>query len=240
MSWLERTELLIQKEGIETLKNAHILIVGLGGVGSFAAEFIARAGVQNVTLVDGDVFDITNINRQLTALQSTVGKSKALVLKERLLDINPTMHIETIQDFLTPEKAFEIVTQKFDFVMDCIDSISPKLNLLIAAKRKKVKVISSMGAGGKMDVSKVKVAEISKTNNCSMARVIRRRLKKEGIQKGIKVVFSEEMQQESSLRLVENAQYKKSFYGTISFMPAAFGLHAAAYVINYLLKSDKK
>ncbi|PQJ75882.1 tRNA threonylcarbamoyladenosine dehydratase [Polaribacter gangjinensis] len=240
MSWLERTELLIQKEGIETLKNAHILIVGLGGVGSFAAEFIARAGVQNVTLVDGDVFDITNINRQLTALQSTVGKSKALVLKERLLDINPTMHIETIQDFLTPEKAFVIVTEKFDFVMDCIDSISPKLNLLIAAKRKKVKVISSMGAGGKMDVSKVKVAEISKTNNCSMARVIRRRLKKEGIQKGIKVVFSEEMQQESSLRLVENAQYKKSFYGTISFMPAAFGLHAAAYVINYLLKNDKK
>lgn len=240
MSWLERTELLIQKEGIETLQNAHILIVGLGGVGSFAAEFIARAGVQNVTLVDGDVFDITNINRQLTALQSTVGKSKALVLKERLLDINPTMHIETIQDFLTPEKAFVIVTEKFDFVMDCIDSISPKLNLLIAAKRKKVKVISSMGAGGKMDVSKVKVAEISKTNNCSMARVIRRRLKKEGIQKGIKVVFSEEMQQESSLRLVENAQYKKSFYGTISFMPAAFGLHAAAYVINYLLKNDKK
>lgn len=240
MSWLERTELLIQKEGIETLKNAQILIVGLGGVGSFAAEFIARAGVQNVTLVDGDVFDITNINRQLTALQSTVGKSKALVLKERLLDINPTMNIETIQDFLTPEKAFDIVTEKFDFVMDCIDSISPKLNLLIAAKRKKVKVISSMGAGGKMDVSKVKVAEISKTNNCSMARVIRRRLKKEGIQKGIKVVFSEEMQQESSLQLVENAKYKKSFYGTISFMPAAFGLHAAAYVINNLLKNGKK
>lgn len=240
MSWLERTELLIQKDGIETLKNAHILIVGLGGVGSFAAEFIARAGVQNVTLVDGDVFDITNINRQLTALQSTVGKSKALVLKERLLDINPTMNIETIQDFLTPEKAFEIVTEKFDFVMDCIDSISPKLNLLIAAKRKKVKVISSMGAGGKMDVSKVKVAEISKTNNCSMARVIRRRLKKEGIQKGIKVVFSEEMQQESSLQLVENTKYKKSFYGTISFMPAAFGLNAAAYVINNLLKNGKK
>jgi len=240
MSWLERTELLIQKQGIETLQNAHILIVGLGGVGSFAAEFIARAGVQKVTLVDGDVFDITNINRQLTALQSTIGKSKALILKERLLDINPTMQIETIQEFLTPESAYEIVTEKFDFVMDCIDSITPKLNLIIAAKRKKVKIISSMGAGGKMDVAKVKVAEISKTNNCTMARVIRRRLKKEGIQKGIKVVFSEEMQQESSLRLVENAQYKKSFYGTISFMPAAFGLHAAAYVINYLLKNGKK
>ncbi|MDP4600346.1 MAG: tRNA threonylcarbamoyladenosine dehydratase [Polaribacter sp.] len=240
MSWLERTELLIQKEGIETLQRAHILIVGLGGVGSFAAEFIARAGVQKLTLVDGDVFDITNVNRQLTALQSTVGKSKALVLKERLLDINPTMEIRTIQEFLTPEKAFDIVTNEFDFVMDCIDSISPKLNLLIAAKRKKVKIISSMGAGGKMDVSKVKVAEINQTNNCTMARVVRKRLKKEKIHKGIKVVFSEEMQQEASLQLVEHAKYKRSFYGTISFMPAAFGLHAAAYVINYLLKKAKK
>ena len=178
MSWLERTELLIQKEGIETLKNAHILIVGLGGVGSYAAEFIARAGVQKLTLVDGDVFDITNVNRQLTALQSTVGKSKAKVLADRLKDINPEIEISIKEQFLTPEMAFEIVTNEFDFVMYCIDIITPKLNLMIAAKRKKVKIISSMGAGGKMDVSKVRVAEIKQTNNCTMARVIRKRLKK--------------------------------------------------------------
>lgn len=240
MSWLERTELLIQKEGIETLQNAHILIVGLGGVGSYAAEFIARAGVRKLTLVDGDVFDETNINRQLTALQSTVGKSKVKVLAERLKDINSEIELHLIEEFLTPEKAFEIVTNEFDFVMDCIDSITPKLNLMIAAKRKKVKIISSMGAGGKMDVSKVRVAEINQTNNCTMARVIRKRLKKVQIHKGIKVVFSEEMQDFESMKLVTNSKYKRSFYGTISFMPAAFGLHAAAYVINYLLKKAEK
>lgn len=239
MSWLERTELLIKKEGIETLKKAHILIVGLGGVGSFAAEFIARAGVQKLTLVDGDVFDVTNINRQLTALQSTIGKSKAVTLAARLKDINPEIEITIVEEFLTPESAFEIVTNEFDFVMDCIDSITPKLNLMIAAKRKKVKIISSMGAGGKMDVSKIKIKEINQTNNCTMARVLRKRLKKEQIHKGIKVVFSEEMQQAESLQLVTNSKYKRSFYGTISFMPAAFGLHAAAYVINYLLKKTK-
>lgn len=239
MSWLERTELLIKKEGIETLKKAHILIVGLGGVGSFAAEFIARAGVQKLTLVDGDVFDVTNINRQLTALQSTIGKSKAVTLAARLKDINPEIEITIVEEFLNPESAFEIVTNEFDFVMDCIDSITPKLNLMIAAKRKKVKIISSMGAGGKMDVSKIKIKEINQTNNCTMARVLRKRLKKEQIHKGIKVVFSEEMQQAESLQLVTNSKYKRSFYGTISFMPAAFGLHAAAYVINYLLKKTE-
>lgn len=137
MSWLERTELLVQEEGLQKIKDANILVVGLGGVGSFAAEFIARAGVQKMTIVDGDVFDPTNINRQLPALHSTVGKSKAQTVAARLRDINPTIELEVIEEFLSPERAYEIMDPKFNYALDCIDSITPKLNLMIAARRKK-------------------------------------------------------------------------------------------------------
>jgi tRNA A37 threonylcarbamoyladenosine dehydratase len=236
MSWLERTELLVQKDGMQKLQNANILIVGLGGVGSFAAEFIARAGVGKMTIVDGDVFDITNKNRQLPALDSTIGKSKAKVLEARLKDINAELELTVLEEFISPERALEIVTNEFDYVLDCIDSITPKLNLLIAAKRKKVKLISSMGAGGKLDASKIKVTDIGKTKNCKMAKFLRKRLKKVGITKGIKAVYSEEIQIAESLKTTDGKNYKKSFYGTISYMPAAFGLQAAAHVINYLLK----
>ncbi|CAL2095279.1 tRNA threonylcarbamoyladenosine dehydratase [Tenacibaculum sp. 190524A02b] len=235
MSWLERTELLVQKDGIEKLKNANILIVGLGGVGSFAAEFIARAGVNKITIVDGDVFDETNINRQLPALQSTIGTSKAQSVAKRLKDINPDIKLTVIEEFLTPERAFEIMDPSFDYAMDCIDSITPKLNLMIAARRKKVKLISSMGAGGKLDASKIKVKDIAKTKNCTMARLLRKRLKQHNINKGIRAVYSEEVQIPESLKLTDGANYKKSYYGTISYMPAAFGLQASSYVINQLL-----
>ena len=164
--WQERAELIFKEEGLEKLKNAHILVVGLGGVGSFAAEFIARAGVGKMTIVDGDTVDITNINRQLPALHSTVGQHKVDVVGDRLMDINPELQLTRINEFLSPERTTEIVTKEFDYVMDCIDSLTPKLNLIIAAKRKKVKVVSSMGAGGKMQVSKVLVRDISKTSNC--------------------------------------------------------------------------
>ena len=236
MSWLERTELLVQKEGVEKLQKANILIVGLGGVGSFAAEFIARAGINKITLVDGDVFDITNKNRQLTALDSTIGKSKAQVLANRLKDINSEIELTILEEFLSPERAFEIVSEKFDYVLDCIDSITPKINLIVAARRKKVKIISSMGAGGKLDATKIKVKDISKTNNCSMARTLRKRLKKHKVDKGVKAVFSEEFQIPESLKLTDGKNYKKSFYGTISYMPAAFGLQAASFVINEIIK----
>lgn len=236
MSWLERTELLIKEEGVNKLQNAHVLIVGLGGVGSFAAEFIARAGVGNLTIVDGDVFDITNKNRQLPALDSTIGKSKAEVMAARIKEINPEINLTVLKEFLSPERAYELVTPEYDYVMDCIDSISPKMNLLIAAKRKKVKLISSMGAGGKMDASKVKVSDISNSRDCKMARFIRKRLKRVGITKGIKAVYSTEVQNAESLKLTDGSNYKQSFYGTISFMPAAFGLQAASEVINYLIK----
>jgi tRNA A37 threonylcarbamoyladenosine dehydratase len=236
MSWLERTELLVEKEGIEKLQKANILVVGLGGVGSYAAEFIARAGINKMTIVDGDVFDETNKNRQLPALDSTIGKSKAQVLAARLKDINKDIQLTVLEEFLSPERAYEIVSQEFDYVLDCIDSITPKLNLIVAARRKKVKIISSMGAGGKLDVSKIKVADISNTKNCTMARVLRKRLKERKVNKGVKAVFSEEMQISKSLKITDGTNFKKSFYGTISYMPAAFGLQAAAHVINFILK----
>ena len=236
VEWTQRAELLFKKEGLEKLRNSNVLIVGVGGVGSFAAEFIARAGIGKITIVDGDVVDITNINRQLPALHSTVGLNKIDVVGDRLLDINPALQLIKLNEFLSPERAFEIVTADFDYVMDCIDSVTPKLNLIIAAKRKRVKIISSMGAGGKSIAAKIKVADISNTENCFLAKAIKKRLKEVKIDKGVKVVYSSEIQDESSLKTTDGSNYKKSFYGTNSYMPALFGLHAAETVIRHLLK----
>ena len=238
--WLQRTELLVKEEGIERLQSTNILIVGLGGVGSFAAEFLVRAGIGNLTIVDGDMVDITNINRQLPALNSTIGKNKTDVIAERILDINPGLNLKKINEFLEPERMEEILTQeKFDYVLDCIDSLSPKLALIITCKRKKIKLVSAMGAGGKTDPSKVMVRDISKTNNCFLAKQIRKKLKKEQIHKGFRCVFSTEIQDENSLKMTDGSNYKKSFYGTISYMPAIFGLYAAAEVIRFLLKKEQ-
>lgn len=236
-NWLERTELLVKAEGIAILQKAHILIAGLGGVGSYAAEFVARAGVGAMTIVDADTISVTNINRQLPALHSTVGQGKAEVMAARLLDINPQLKLTVLHEFLSPERAYDIVTPEFDYVIDCIDSITPKLNLILAAKRKKIRLVSSMGAGGATDVSQIKVADLMKTYNCPLAKFIRKRLKNERIDSGIKAVFSAEIVSKDSMQRTEGLDYKKSFYGTISFMPAAFGLHAAATAINYLLKN---
>ena len=238
-NWLERTELLITKNGVDSLKGAHILVVGLGGVGSFAAEFLARAGIGSLTIVDGDTIDLTNINRQLPALHSTLGKEKADVMEERLKDINPEIKIIKVNRFLKPEEMSQLIdNQTFNYIVDCIDSLSPKVELLKLAKRKKIKIISCMGAGGKLDPSKIIVRDISKTNHCFLAKQVRKRLKKEKIDKGIRCVFSTEIQEEESLHLTDGANYKKSFYGTISYIPALFGLFAAAEVINYLIEKE--
>ena len=233
--WQERAELLFKAEGLNNLKNANVLVVGLGGVGSFAAEFLARAGVGNLTIVDGDVVDITNVNRQLPALHSTVGMPKVHVVGDRLMDVNPELNLTRIEEFLSPERALEIVDDKYDYVLDCIDSITPKLNLIISSKRKRVKIISSMGAGGKMEAAKVKVSDITNTTNCFLAKTIRRRLKAVKIDK-LKVVYSSEIQDESSLKMTDGSNFKKSFYGTNSYMPGLFGLYMAETVIRYLLK----
>ncbi len=237
--WLERTELLIKEDGLEKLQKANLLVVGLGGVGSFAAEFLARAGVGKMTIIDGDTVDLTNINRQLPALNSTLGKSKVAIVGERLLDINPDLKLSQLNQFLNPEDMEKIFdNQQYDYVLDCIDSVSPKVTLILNARRRKVKIVSCMGAGGKMDPSKVLVRDIHKTQSCYLAKQVRKRLKKENIDKGIRCVFSTEIQEEESLKMTDGSNFKRSFYGTISYIPAIFGLYAAAEVINYLIQKD--
>jgi tRNA A37 threonylcarbamoyladenosine dehydratase len=234
--WLERSELLVGAEKLNKLANAHVMIVGLGGIGSFAGEFIARAGIGTLTLIDGDVFDPTNKNRQLTALDSTIGRNKAVVLGERIKDINPEIKLHIIEEFVLPERVWELLAEyKPDYVMDCIDSVSPKLAWLLACKRLKIKIISHLGAGGKSDPSTVKVVNLADTNNCKLGAHIKKRMKRQGASlRGIKAVFSSELQDKKSLKMTDGTKFKKSFYGTISYMPALFGLHGAAEVIRYL------
>jgi tRNA A37 threonylcarbamoyladenosine dehydratase len=220
------------------LQSCHVLIVGMGGVGSYAAEFICRAGVGAMTIVDGDTVDITNKNRQLPALSSTVGTGKAAWMAERLRDINPNLQLQVIDRFQRPDDTRALVHEgQFDYVMDCIDSITPKLFLIEAAVKKGVPVISSMGAGGKTDPWKMKTGDISKTKVCPFARNLRKRLRKMGIRDGIQAVWSEAPIVDSSLKLTDGSNFKKSFYGTISFIPPLFGLLMAAEVVNSLRKA---
>jgi tRNA A37 threonylcarbamoyladenosine dehydratase len=235
-NWLERTELLIGKEKVELLKSKHVLIVGLGGIGSYAAEFIARSGVGTITIIDGDVFDATNKNRQLTALDSSIGKSKAEVLGDRLKDINPELQLNVINEFVVPERVWEILDQyKPDLIMECIDSVSPKIEWIIAAIRLKIRIISHFGAGGKMDPTRVQVTNLPKTHNCKLAAHIKKRIKQRGVDyKIVRAVYSSELQRKSSLKMTSGLNFKKSFYGTISYMPALFGLMGASDAIRYL------
>lgn len=241
-NWLERTELILGKTEMDRLKAAHVLIVGLGGIGSFAGEFIARSGIGTVTLIDGDVFDPSNKNRQLTALDSTIGRNKAVVLAERLRDINPSIQLNVVEEFVVPERVWEILKlYQPDYVMDCIDSVKPKLEWLIACKRLRIKVISHLGAGGKTDPSRVQVANLPQSHNCQLGHHIKKRLKKKNVEfKTIRCVFSSELQQKSSLKMTDGSNFKRSFYGTVSYMPALFGLMGAADVIRYLSEKDKK
>lgn len=235
LNWLSRTELLLGKTKLDRLQNAHVLIVGMGGVGSFAAEFICRAGVGKLTIVDGDVIDPSNRNRQLPALSSTHGQSKADVMGNRLLDINPALQLSIRHEFITPDTAAELLNQHYDYIVDAIDSLTPKIHLIRAAKAQKMKIISSMGAGGKLDPTHLKVVDISKTYNCPFAQFIRIRLRKHGISRGVKVVFSPEVVNKDSLMFTDGSNYKKSAYGTISYLPAAFGGVCASVVIRNLI-----
>lgn len=238
--WLERSELILKPEGLAKLASAHVLVVGLGGVGSFAAEFLARSGVGSMTIVDGDVVDVTNINRQMPALHSTIDQAKAELVAARLKDINPELNLTVIREFLLPERMEQLLeTTRFDYVLDCIDSISPKISLIVAARHRKIKIISAMGAGGKTDPSKILVRDISKTYNDFLAKQVRKRLRREyNLQKGFRCVFSSEVQDETSLKMTDGTNFKRSFYGTVSYIPAAFGLFAAAEVIRYLIKKE--
>ncbi|ANE56057.1 MULTISPECIES: ThiF family adenylyltransferase [Methylomonas] len=236
LSWLSRTELLIGSPKLDKLQQSHVLVVGMGGVGSFAAEFICRAGVGKMTIVDGDVVETSNRNRQLPALATTIGQAKADVMGARLLEINPDLQLTIKHEFITPDTAAALLDEThYDYVVDAIDSLTPKIHLIRAAKTRKLKIVSSMGAGGKMDPTHLKVVDISKTYNCPFAQFIRIRLRKHGISRGVKVVFSPEVVNKDSLMFTDGSNYKKSAYGTISYLPAAFGGVCASVVIRNLI-----
>lgn len=232
--WMQRTHLLVGDEGLDNLQKAHVLIVGLGGVGSYAAEALCRAGIGELTIVDGDVVDPTNRNRQLQALSTTHGMSKAKLMEERILQINPYVKLHVISEFQDPEKMVALLQQKFDYVIDAIDSITPKINLIKTSLDRGYPLVSSMGAGGKMDPTQLKVVDISKTCHCPMAYYLRKRLKEVGIKNGFKAVFSTELPDKRSIMKTDGTNFKKSAYGTISYIPAVFGMTCASVVIRDL------
>lgn len=238
ISWLSRTSLLIGEEAVRTLTKKHVLIVGMGGVGSFAAEFIARGGVGKMTIIDGDIVDPTNRNRQLPALATNHGVSKADIMSERLQQINPELSITAIKSFVNPDMVSAILEQAPDFIIDAIDSITPKVTFLELAYQRQIPMVSSMGAGAKLDPTQLRVVDLSKTYNCPFAQQIRKQLKQRGIRSGIPVVFSPEKHVKESLKLTDGSNFKRSFYGTISYLPATFGAVCASVAIRHLIENN--
>ena len=233
--WLSRTELLLGRERLGCLLRSHVLVVGVGGVGAYAAELLCRAGVGALTVVDGDCVDVTNKNRQLPALDSAVGRPKVEVLAARFRDINPDMRLRTVCGFIREDDVESLLSSgPFDYVVDAIDTIAPKVALLAACVRHGVPVVSSMGAGGKMDPSQVRVADISRTHDCPLARVVRSRLRKLGVLRGVSAVFSPEPVDPRAV-VASEGENKKSTVGTISYIPPLFGCFCASVVIRALV-----
>ncbi len=232
---MERTSLLLGEEKLEIIKKANILVVGLGGVGAYAAEMIARAGVSRMTIADADTVNTTNINRQLVALHSTIGREKSEILAERLRDINPNIELVVVNKYIRDELTDELLdSAKFDYVVDCIDTLSPKLALIKGSLDRAIPLVSSMGAGAKTDPTLMEIKDISKTHHCPLAHMLRKRLHKIGIRKGFRAVFSPEPIREGAMILCEE-QNKKSNVGTISYIPALFGIGCASVVIRDLI-----
>ena len=232
MDWLSRTELLLGEERLGLLKKAHVLVAGLGGVGAYAAEQLCRAGIGEMTIIDGDCLDVTNKNRQLPALDSNIGKAKAEIMAIRFRDINPDIQLHVINDFIKDDRMIDILEMaKYDYVVDAIDTLAPKIFLIYHSLQKGYRVVSSMGAGGKMDPEQIRIADISKSYNCNLARMLRKRLHKLGVYKGVKVVFSPEEVDPEAVVLSES-ENKKSNVGTISYMPPLFGCFCASVVIR--------
>lgn len=227
-----RTGLIIGNEGIEKLQNSNVIVFGVGGVGSFAAEAIARAGVGKMTIVDFDDVDITNINRQIPALHSTVGKYKVDVMKDRILDINPNIDIKAIRAKYTAENSEEILCEEYDYVIDAIDMVTSKIHLIETCVKKNLNIISSMGMGNKVDPTKIVVTDIYKTQMCPLAKVMRKELRDRKIKK-LKVVYSTEQPVELKEKIMNG---KKITPGSISFVPSVGGLTIASVVVNDLIK----
>ena len=232
--WMQRTELLLGSDRIERLRNARVLVVGLGGVGAYAAEAIARAGVGTMTIADADAVSESNINRQLPALHSTVGEPKAEVMARRLLDINPGLRLTVVRRYIRDEETETLLDEGFDYVVDAIDTLSPKAGLIRSCLERDIPVVSSMGAGAKTDPTRIRIEDIARSHHCPLAHMLRKRLHKMGIRTGIYDVISHEPAPEGSMMLCEETN-KKSNVGTISYMPAVFGCHCASVVIRGLI-----
>ena len=233
--WLERTELLLGSEKTKRLQNARVLVVGLGGVGAYAAEMLARSGIGALTIVDADDVSETNINRQLVALHSTVGRPKAEILAARLQDINPQLRLTVLREYVRDEATDRLLDgEKFDYAVDAIDTLSPKVNLIKGALDRGIPLVSSMGAGAKTDPTLIEIRDIAKSHHCPLAHMLRKRLHKAGIRTGFRVVFSPAAVREGAMILCEETN-KKSNVGTISYMPALFGCHCASVVIRGLI-----
>ena len=233
--WKQRTRLLLGEEKMERLQQAHVLVVGLGGVGAYAAEMICRAGVGRMTIVDADTVQPTNINRQLPALHSTMGREKAEVLAARFKDINPDIQLTVLPVFLKDDNIPELLdAARYDFIVDAIDTLAPKCYLIAEALKRHIKIVSSMGAGAKSDITQIRFADIWDTYHCGLSKAVRKRLQKLGIKRKLPVVFSTEQADPKAVLLTEDEQYKKSTCGTVSYMPAVFGCYLAEYVIKRL------
>lgn len=237
LEWQERTHLMLGDEGLAKLHKAHVLIAGLGGVGAMAAEMLCRAGVGAITIVDADKIQASNRNRQLLALKSTEKMDKIHVMSERLMDINPDLKLQALNVFLKDQSIIDLLAQPCDYVIDAIDTLSPKVYFIFYAAKNKHRLVSSMGAGGRMDPSLVQVSDISESFQCKLAFDIRKRLRRLGLTSGFKVVFSSEPVPPETIIKTEAERNKKSNVGTISYMPSVFGCYCASVVIRDLLAS---
>ncbi|HBG5343415.1 TPA: tRNA threonylcarbamoyladenosine dehydratase [Clostridioides difficile] len=226
-----RTSFLVGDDGIEKLNNSNVIVFGVGGVGSFTVEALARAGVGNITIVDFDDVDITNINRQIPALHSTVGRYKVDVMEERILDINPNINIKKIRSLYNKDTSDKILTERYDYVVDAIDMVSSKIHLIETCEKKGLKIISSMGMGNKLDPTKIVVTDVHKTNTCPLAKVMRKELRDRGIKK-LKVVYSTEQPIELKKKVING---RKVTPGSVSFVPSVGGLIIASVIVNELL-----
>ncbi|MFG6342028.1 MAG: tRNA threonylcarbamoyladenosine dehydratase [Alistipes sp.] len=238
-AWMERTSLLLGEEKLERLQQAHVLVVGLGGVGAYAAEMLVRAGIGRMTIADADVVSLSNINRQLVALHSTIGRLKADILAERLRDIAPDLQLTVVVKYIRDEETDTLLdAAPYDYVVDAIDTLSPKLALIKGTLDRGYAVVSSMGAGAKTDPTQMEIADIAKTHHCPLAHMLRKRLHKIGIRSGFRAVFSPEPIREGAMIVCEE-ENKKSNVGTISYLPALFGIGCASVVIRDLLGEMK-
>lgn len=238
-NWSERTRQLLGDERVNEYAKCHVLVVGLGGVGGVATEMLVRAGIGRLTIVDADIIQASNINRQIVATSSQIGRPKATVLAERLRDINPELELEVVEEFLQDDNMVELTSRhRYDFVVDAIDSLSPKVHLIRLCRENGLDIVSSMGAGAKRNPALVQQSDLSRSYNCNLARALRKRLRKLGISKGVPVVFSSELADDDAIVEVTGERCKRSTAGTISYMPATFGIHIASYVLEHIHAKD--